>query len=86
MRVIRDALAVEKPMWILGDSAHDILDWHDHLLDAGVVLIAPYNPRNTDDPLNIEYRVEARIGEHSEGVHLKQSILDEKYNYRTGVE
>ncbi|MGM0718424.1 MAG: transposase, partial [Halobacteriota archaeon] len=71
---------------MLGDSAYDILDWHDHLLAAGVVPIAPYNPRNTDDPLDIEYRVEDRIEEHSEDVQLKQSILDETYNHRTGVE
>jgi len=86
MRVTSDALAVKTPTWMLGDSAYDILDWHDHLLAAGVVPIAPYNPRNTDDPLDIEYRVENRITEHSEDVQLKQSILDETYNHRTGVE
>jgi hypothetical protein len=43
-RVTRDALAVETPIWILEDSAYDILDWHDDLLAAGVVPIAPYNP------------------------------------------
>ena len=86
MRVTRDALAVDTPIWMLGDSAYDILDWHDHLLAAGVVPIAPYNPRNTDDPLDIEYRVEDRIEEHSADVQLKQSILDETYNHRTGVE
>ena len=86
MRVTCDALAVDTPIWMLGDSAYDILDWHDHLLAAGVVPIAPYNPRNTDDPKNIEYRVEDRIEEHSEDIQLKQSILDETYNNRTGVE
>ena len=86
MRVTRDALAVEHPIWMVGDSAYDTLDWHDFLLTAGVVPIAPYNPRNTDDPLNIEYRVEDRIDEHSEDVQLKQSMLDETYNRRTGVE
>jgi hypothetical protein len=86
MRVTRDALAVDTPIWMLGDSAYDILNWHDYLLAAGVVPIAPYNPRNTDDPLDIEYRVEDRIDEHSEDVQLKQSILDETYNHRTGVE
>jgi len=86
MRVTRDALAVEQPVWMLGDSAYDVLDWHDHLLAAGVVPIAPYNPRNTDDPKDIEYRVEARINEHSEDVQLKQSVLDKQYNHRTGVE
>jgi hypothetical protein len=50
------------------------------------VPIAPYNPRNTDDPKDIEHRVEDRIEEHTEDVQLKQSILDETYNNRTGVE
>ncbi|THE63390.1 IS4/IS5 family transposase, partial [Salinadaptatus halalkaliphilus] len=86
MRVTRDALAVAKPIWMLGDSAYDTLDWHDHLLAAGVVPVAPYNPRNTDDPKDIEYRVEDRIEEHSKDVQLKQSTLDETYNRRTGVE
>jgi len=80
MRVTCDALAVEKPIWMLGDSAYDTLGWHDHLLAAGVVPVAPYNARNTDDPKDIEYRVEARIDEHSEDVQLKQSTLDETYN------
>ena len=71
---------------MLGDSAYDILEWHDRLLVAGVVPIAPYNPRNTDDPKDIEYRIEDRIEEHSEDVQLEQSILDETYNNRTGVE
>ena len=86
MRVTRDALAVAKPMWMVGDSAYDTLDWHDHLLTAGVVPVAPYNARNTEDPKNIEYRVEDRIEEHSEDVQLKQSTLDKTYNRRTGVE
>ena len=34
---------------MLGDSAYNILDWHGHLLAAGVVPVAPYNPRNTDN-------------------------------------
>ena len=86
MRVTRDALAVDTPIWMLDDSAYDILDWHDHLLAAGVVPVAPYNPRNTDNPLDIGYRVEDRIEEHSTDIRLKQSILFETYNHRTGVE
>jgi hypothetical protein len=86
MRVTRDALAVAKPIWMVGDSAYDTLDWHDHLLAAGVVPVAPYNPRNIDDPKDIEYRVEDRINQHSEDVQLKQSTLNETYNRRTGVE
>ena len=48
--------------------------------------IAPHNPRNTDDPLDIEYRVEDRIENHSEDLQLNRSILDETYNRRTQVE
>ncbi|MFC6873758.1 transposase, partial [Halobellus marinus] len=60
--------------------------WHDHLLAAGVVPVAPYNARNADEPKDIEYRVEDRIEQHSEDVQLKQSTLDETYNRRTGIE
>jgi len=84
--VTRDALAVAKPIWMVGDSAYDTLDWHDHLLDAGVVPVAPYNARNTDDPKDIENRAQDRIEQHGEDVQLKQSTLDETYNRRTGVE
>ena len=86
MRVTCDALAVETPIWMLGDIAYDTLDWHDSCGQQVVVPVAPYNSRNTDDPLDIEYRIEDRITEHSEDVQLKQSRLDETYNRRTGVE
>jgi len=72
---------------MLGDSAYDTLGWHDHLLAAGVVPVAPYTTHETPTIRNIiEYRVEARIDEHSEDVQLKQSTLDETYNRRSGVE
>ncbi|MEA5387248.1 transposase [Haloarculaceae archaeon H-GB11] len=86
MRVTRDALAVAQPIWMVGDSAYETLDWHNHLLAAGVVPVAPYNARNADDPKDIEYRVEDRITEHSEDVQVKRSTLDATYNRRTGVE
>ncbi len=85
MRVTKDALAVDTPIWMLGDSAYDVLEWHDFLLSQ-VVPIAPYNPRNTDDPLDIEYRVEDRIDEHAEDISLKQSVLAGTYDHRTQVE
>ena len=86
MRITRDALAVAQPIWMIGDSAYDKLDWHDSCGQQGVVPIAPYNPRNTDDPKAIEYRVEDRIEGYSAAVQLKQSTLDETYNRRSGVE
>jgi hypothetical protein len=85
MRVTRDALAVAT-IWMVDDSTYDTLDWHDHLLAAGVVPVAPYNPQNTDDTKNIEYRVEDRIEEHSDDAQLKQSILDETYDRRSQAE
>lgn len=86
MRVTGDALAVDQSIWILGDSAYDILEWHDFLLEAGVVPIAAYNPRNMDNSLDIEYRVEDRVTEHREDISLKQSVLAETYKDRTQVE
>ncbi len=37
MHVTRDALAVEKPIWIVGDSAYDTLEWHDPCDQQAVV-------------------------------------------------
>ncbi len=48
--------------------------------------VAPYNPRNTDGPKDLAYRVEDRITEHGEDAQLKQSTLDQTYNHQTGVE
>ena len=86
MRVTRDALAVETPRWFLGDSEFDMLEWHDWLLEQSAVPISPYNPRNTDDPPDIEYRVEERIKEHSDTVRLWQRQLEETYAERSRIE
>ena len=48
--------------------------------------IAPYNPRNTADPLDIEYYVEEQIKEYSDTVRLWQKQLDEMYSRRSQVE
>jgi len=85
-RVTRDALAVEKPVWMIGDAAFDMLDWHDDCIEDNVLPIAPYNSRNTDDPLDIEYTIEDQIEEHTDEIQLKQSVLKETYNRRTQVE
>ena len=45
-----------------------------------------YNPRNTGDPPDIEYRVEERIKEHSDTVRLWQRQLNETYAERSRVE
>lgn len=38
-----ERLLVEKPTWMIGDSAYNTLDWHDHPLAAEVVQVTPYN-------------------------------------------
>jgi hypothetical protein len=45
-----------------------------------------YNPRNTDEPLDIEYRVEDQIKEHSDTVRLWQRQLEATYSQRSQVE
>jgi hypothetical protein len=45
--------------------------------------VAPYNPRNTNDPLDIEYRVESRIKEHFQNIGVWQIQLDETYADRS---
>ena len=86
MRVTRDALAVKTPRWFLGDSEFDMLEWHDWLLEQSVVPIAPYNPRNTNNPLDIDYRVEDQIKEYSDTVRLWQKQLEKTYAERSRVE
>lgn len=48
--------------------------------------VAPYNPRNTDDLLDIEYRVEDRVTEHFDNIGVSQTQLDETYTDRSQVE
>jgi hypothetical protein len=55
-------------------------------MTARVVSVAPSSVRNTDDPKDIDYGVKDRIEQHSEDVRLKQSMLGETCNRRTGVE
>ncbi len=59
---------------ILGDSAYDTLDFHDQCLDDGTLPICTYNPRNTAEPLDIGFRVEALAEEHD--VQLDRKALE----------
>lgn len=85
-RVTDDALAVGDPIWMLGDAAFDMLEWHDDLIAEGVVPIAPYNKRNAENPYDIEYRIEQRIREHSVTVGVWSKQLTETYEQRSQVE
>ena len=61
--ILDDTIVVDTLILMLGDSIYDILHWYGHLLAAGVVPIDAYNPRNTDNPLDVEYRVADRTEE-----------------------
>ena len=65
---------------------HNTRDWHDSWNQQVIMPVAPYNLRNTDEPLQIEYRVEDRIENHSEDIQFKQSTLDKTYSRQTQVE
>lgn len=43
IRARRDALAVTQPISMVGNSACNLLNWHNHLLAIEAVPVAPYN-------------------------------------------
>jgi hypothetical protein len=55
-------------------------------MKESVVPVAPYNPHNTNDPLDIEYRVEDQIEQYSDDISVSQTQLDETYTNRSQVE
>ena len=83
-RVTRTVLA--KPIWMVGDSAYDTVNWPTPAASKVVVPVAPYNAGNTDNLEDVEYTLEDRIEQHNEDVRSKQSALDETYNRRTEIE
>jgi hypothetical protein len=84
--VIHDALQVKKPRVLLGDSGLDIVQLQERLMDDGVLPVIPYNPRNTDEPLNIKYRVEDLVHQRTDKVTLNRGELDRTYPQRNAVE
>jgi hypothetical protein len=42
----QDALFVKKPFTFIGNAEFDMLDWHDDLIETGVVPVVSYNPGN----------------------------------------
>jgi hypothetical protein len=58
---------------ILGDSAYDTLEFHDRCVDRQALPICTYNPRNTNEPLDITFRIETIAEEF--GVQLDQETL-----------
>ena len=71
--VIQDGMQVKKPTILLGDSGLDIVELQEDLMNEHVLPIISYNPRNTDNPLDIKYRVEDLVRKRTDKVTLKRS-------------
>ena len=84
--VIHDGMLVKKPRILLGDSGLDIVELQEHLIDEHVLPIISYNPRNTDEPLDIKYRVEDLVRKRTGKVSLNKKELDRTFKKRSAVE
>jgi len=52
---------IDAPIWMLGDSGYDILEWHDFLLAQGVVPIAPYTGSRVLQESCLSFRLRVRV-------------------------
>ena len=68
-----------KPDIVLGDSEFDMLEFHEMLLSEHVLPVIEYNPRNTEIPLPIKYRVQQYFD-------ISTEWLDEENKYRAEIE
>lgn len=84
--VIQDGMLVKKPTILLGDSGLDIVEMQEQLMDDHVLPIISYNPRNTDTPLDVKYRVEDLVRKRTDKVTLKRKELEKVYRKRSAVE
>lgn len=84
--VIQDGMQVKKPTILLGDSGLDIVELQEDLMNEHVLPIISYNPRNTDNPLDVKYRVEDLVRKRTDKVTLKRKDLDKVYRKRCAVE
>jgi hypothetical protein len=84
--VIQDGMLVKKPGILLGDSGLDIVELQEQLIDEYVLPIISYNPRNTDEPLDIKYRVEDLVQKRTDKVSLNKKELDRTFKKRSAVE
>jgi len=84
--VIHEGILVKKPTILLGDSGIDIVDLQEQLIDEHILPVITYNPRNTDRPLDIKYRVEDLVHQRTDKVTLNRKGLDKVYRRRSAVE
>jgi len=84
--VIHDGMLVKKPTMLLGDSGLDIVEMQEKLMDDHILPIITYNSRNTDNPLDVKYRVENLVQKRTDKVTFNRKELDKVYRKRCSVE
>jgi hypothetical protein len=78
-------MKIKKPRVFLGDTGFDIVELQEQLMDDGLLPIMPYNPRNTDVPLDIKYRGDL-IHQQTNKLSLNRKELDDTYIQQISVE
>jgi len=87
MRVTCDALAVEKPIWMLETALDDTLAAARPPAGRRVVPVdVAYNARNTDDPKDIEYARLPASTNDSEDVHERKPTVFRRPSTTAGAE
>jgi transposase len=69
-----------KPEKLFGDAEFDIVKLHKSIMDEDTLVVVPYNPRNTKEPLRIKYRIQ----QWKPGLSDKE--LDREYRARAEAE
>jgi len=79
IQALKQADEIFQPRWVIGDGEFDTLEVHGHALGCGSIPVISYNPRNTNNPPPIKFRVQTWLNKPLE-------MLKEKYRNRPEVE
>lgn len=78
--IVSTAVDIKKPTELMADPKFDVVDLIEDLLKDKILPIIPYNPRNSNEELPIEYRVEKIVDEQHDNVTLNTDELDKEYH------
>jgi transposase len=86
IRVIREAFSVKKPRVFLADAAFDYIMFQKEMMNERILPIITYNPRNTHQPLPINYRIQQLVKEQTTKVTFNYKELKKTFRKRSSVE
>jgi len=86
IQVIREAISIRKPRVLLADAAFDYITFQKEMLHEKIFPLITYNPRNTHQPLPINYRIEQFIKEQTTKVIFNVKQLKITFRKRSSVE